>query len=60
MLIGAFQVPEIGGMLVEDVGNIGAILFCHKGAMAAKVGVKPLPTFTVSVCVKAQVSVSVL
>ena len=39
VLIAAFHVPAIGGILVEFNGNTGATEFWHKGPMAAKVGV---------------------
>ena len=38
VLIAAFHVPAIGGILVEFTGNTGGTEFWHKGPMAAKVG----------------------
>ena len=38
VLMAAFHVPAIAGMLVELVGNTGGTAFRHKGPMAVKVG----------------------
>ena len=39
VLMGASQVPVMGGTFVEVNGNNGGTEFWHKGPMAAKVGV---------------------
>ena len=38
VLMAAFQVPVIAGMLVELVGKTGGAAFWHKGPIAANVG----------------------